>query len=209
MIKWELKEKYDQQAGRHKETETKYRQAVIDAGTHLADLKAEVEALVRKEVSTGEDLSRSKDRLREKIAATEKALVTAQEEERVALDQIRSLDVADRVTIRDLVVDWNGPYCRKIREIELQPIIDRMRAARDEYLNAALDYYELIDEYMPTKTEVARMEYEDARPGDQFAVHDVATVSMLPIVTNDELYGISDHRNLPTGVSRKSIKEVK
>jgi hypothetical protein len=205
VIKFELREKYEQQDARFTEIKARYHQSVIDAGTRLADLKSEQEALLRQEFSTGADLSGDKARVREKIEEAERALATAQTESRQANDFAQTASGEGRISSRDLVVEWNGKYRTSIRDQELQPIVARMAAAREAYLNTALDYHEFAAQYETAYQELRDIEYRDKRPGDGLSVHAIASPLDLPQITDDDLSYIEHYRKLPNGVGRTTM----
>lgn len=200
MIKWELKEKYDGQHHKYQSTVERYQKAIVAAGTRVEDLKAELDATIRLELTTGEDKSEEKAKIRTKITEAEAAVLSAQEEKLQADEYIRQESEKDRVTVRELVVDWNGPYRNAVREAELSPIVARMAAARDEYYTAMRDYYQLLEDYRLPRKEIADLEYNDRRPKDGFWVKEVADPSDLPKVTDEDLADIAKTRKLPKKV---------
>ncbi|RED57172.1 hypothetical protein [Cohnella lupini] len=205
MIKFELKEAYEKQDARFAEIKARYQQAVIDAGTRLADLKSEQEELLRQEFSTGADLSKEKAGVRVKIEEAERQLTAAETESRKANDYARDSAAEGRITVRNLVIEWNGKHRNKIRDIELDPIIERMSGARNAYLNAVLDYYEFDRMYSPVWVEMCDLERIDIRPGDGLAVHKIATPADLPQITDDDLSYIEHYHKLPEGVERSTV----
>lgn len=209
MIKWELKEKYDEQGTRFAAVIERYSKIMTEAGTHVNDLKAEQEAILRREFQTGEDLSSEKAVMREKIAEAEKAKTAAETEWRRVNDYSRAAQVADGISVRDLVVNWNGPYLAEVRAKELQPIVERMTAARDAYYNAVLDIYEIEATYKTTHKDVRQMELENKRPGDGIHVHELFSFSNLPQVNDDDLAFIKKNTALPAGIERIKIGGVK
>ncbi|MFM9327963.1 hypothetical protein [Paenibacillus mesotrionivorans] len=196
-LRWELKERYDAQALRFVEITDKYEKAVIDAGTRLQDLKAELDAIVRTEIQTGADKGAEKTKMRARITEAEADVAQAQVERERAADYVRAESEKDRVTIRDLVVDWNGPYLKAVREAELYPIVKRMAAARDAYYSAVLEYYQLVEDYRLQRHEIAILEYDDKRPGDGIAVHEIANIHSLPLVTYEDFRHIEQFKKLP------------
>ncbi|WP_373230374.1 hypothetical protein [Cohnella sp.] len=204
MIKFELREKYDAQDARFSEIRTRYEQKVKDAGTRLADLKAEQEALLRQEFSTGKDLSADKERIRASIEEAVRALTSAEAESRQANDYARTASGEGRISVRDLTKEWNGPYRDQVREKELRPIADRMAAAREAYLNSVLDYYDLIDDYSDLYRVVRENASQDRQADGYLYAREIATLIDLPRITDDDLSYTSTRRQLPVGVNRIS-----
>ncbi|OXM82500.1 hypothetical protein [Paenibacillus rigui] len=166
MRTWDLKEKFDRQDEQHNAVVARYEAAVVAVGTQLHDLKAQKDALIRDEFRTGADRSKEKAKLSTQIEAAEKALAAAEHERGQAYEYRRTVD--DRITVRQLVLDWSGEYRSAVRTAELQPIIDRLTAARKAYYNALLDIKELEAAYDPTFQQLRDMAYRDNvnHPGD-------------------------------------------
>jgi hypothetical protein len=205
MIKWELKEQFEQQDAKFHALRARYDQAVIEVDTRIADLKAEQAAILQTELVTGQAKSADKARVMQALEAAEKELAT-KEAERIEAHRFANDGAqVDRISLRDLLNDWNGPYRQTVREQELTPIVERMAAARSEYYNALLDWYDLKDKYHAKEYEIKDMRYTDNRnrPGDHRTAKDVTTRSDLPLITEEELYYLQiGNRTLPDGVKR-------
>lgn len=210
-LKWELREKYDAQDVKYLEIQARYNRAVIDAGTRLADLKAQLEALLREEFRTGNDMSAEKAKLRSRIEEAEKAKATAELERAQAYDYTREASAEGRITIRDLVLDWNRSYTKAVREAEFIPIQERMTAARDAYYNAVLDYYEFMERYSPLYSDLRYMNNQDNEnhPGNHASVAEIANRSELPMVIEKDLYYIGERKELPNGIKRSKGGDAK
>jgi hypothetical protein len=202
VIKWELKERHDKQGEKCGAIIERYHQAVIAAGTHLADLKAEHEAILRSEFHTGKEKSADKASIRDRITEAERAVYAAQTELDKAQEFARADGDVDRIGVRDLVVDWNGAYRRQIRDVELQPIVERMRSAKQEYYNAVLEFWELRDRYSEAHRVIRELNYDAKYPGDDLYVHEITTGSDLPQINETDLFDIEKRRQLPSGIER-------
>lgn len=205
MMKWELKEKYDGQDEVFHNLRAKYDQTVIDAGTRLADLKAEREAILREEIQSGKSKATEKTHASEAIAQAEKALRSAETDRDSAHDYARITSMAQRINFRDVVIDWNGPHRQKIRDAELTPIVERMAHARSEYYNCLLDFMELREKYASEHFDISRKAYDDDRnyPGNHMHVKEVTTQMDLPLILDDELHKLQSHyRIMPPNFER-------
>lgn len=204
MRKWDLYEKYTEQDARFHKVIEGYRLKVVDAYELVAEAKFAQSALLKREFAEGVDLSAEKAANRDKLAEAERNHVTAQEEWRQASDYGRQAGAVDRISVRDLVLDWNGPHIRVIQETELQPILDRMAEAKTAYYNAVLDYYELMADYSPMYKLIADLGYEDdkTRPGDHRSVHMIDSGVQLPNILREDLINIEEYRKLPDGIKR-------
>lgn len=205
MIKWTLKEAFEKQGEKYNVIRERYDQAVVEVGTRLADLKAEKDAILQAEFRTGEARTEEKARILQLIEAAEKELATKEAERLEAHRFADSGARAERITVRDLTLDWNGPHVQGIREKELTPIIERMAAARSEYYNSLLDWIELKDTYHFEQAEIHQMTYKDNanHPGDHRSVREVTSKADLPLITESEMYYLqSGNRVLPAGVER-------
>ncbi|MCR2805332.1 hypothetical protein [Paenibacillus soyae] len=203
MVKWELKQRYDEQGTKFKAVIGRYAELLTRAQAKVSGLQAEYEALMQREFQSGADMSVEKAITRSMIVEAQKEAEVAALEYTKVQDYAREAGAAERITIRDLVINWNGPYMTEVRTKELQPIVDRMRAARDAYYNAVLDMYELDERYHAAHYEVQQLEYQDRRPGDGISVHKVIqSMASLPQVNNEDLMDIGKYRKLPAGVDR-------
>lgn len=207
MIKWELKEKYLEQDEHYHEVTARYTKAAIDAGTHLRRLIAEKDQLLRDEFA-GKDVAKEKQRVNAAIEDAKKAVKEAEEDRAKAYDFAREAALEGRITVRDLSVDWNTTFVPAVKEAELTPIVERMKAARADYLNACMDYLDLIDKYDSIYQETREMEIKDARPGDGLGIRPIAATSDMPWITDDDLYKINTRKALPTDVKRAKVGEA-
>ncbi|MFD0675285.1 MULTISPECIES: hypothetical protein [unclassified Paenibacillus] len=207
-MKWELREKYDVQDRQYQAIRDRYDRALIEAGTRLEDLKSEQGALLREEFRTGADMSAQKAKLRAKIDEAEKAKESTALERNQAYDYTRVAAGMDRITVRDLVLDWNGPYRSAVREAELTPVVERISAARSEYYNAVLDFYNLKDRYFSEYNTLHDMAYGDNKnhSGNHMYPHEIANEGDLSTITNEDLIHIQNRRTLPDGIERKEGK---
>lgn len=205
MIKWDLKEKYEKQDERFQEVRDRYNSAVIMADTHLADLVAEKDAILRQEFQTGKDLSADKQRVSAAIEDAKKKKAQAEEDRSKAYEYSTSASLDGRITIRDLTMDWNSNYAPMVRAKEFSPILERIKRARAEYLNGIIDYYEMVAKYDPAYQEMRELELADARPGDMIAVHQIASERDLALITSADLHKVGVDKELPPDVKRVKI----
>ncbi|TVY00998.1 hypothetical protein [Paenibacillus cremeus] len=205
MMKWKMREQYEQQDERYNAVLERYNAAVIEAGTRLQDLKAEQAELFKHEFRTGANLTVEKNKLAAKIEAAEKDLAAAEHERGQAYEFRRTLS-DDRITVRQLLLDWNGPYRSAVRENELQPIIDRLTAARAAYYNALLDVKELEARYNAAYLEMRDMAHRDNdnHPGNMMYPLAFFSQSDVPLISREDLLMIEDRRQLPFGIKRVS-----
>jgi hypothetical protein len=203
-VKWVLKEQFDKQDEKFQMITARYQQAVIDAGTRVQDLKAEQEALLRTEFQTGKDLSADKAAIRAKIETAQKELEAAEIEKTQAYVYARTAAEDGRITVRDLLSDWNGPYRQTVREQEFKPIFERMDTAGSDYLNALLDYFELVDRYTPAYSRIHTMAHEDNvnHPGDNRMPVRIAEYGELPLIGDTINLTVEGTRELPFGIKR-------
>lgn len=207
MIKWKLQEQFLNQEKRYDEVKERYEKAIVTAKTHLRGLNARKEQILQEEF-LGKDVTQEKQQIREQIEAAEKQVQEAEEERNKMYVFVHESSLKDRVSIRDLSVDWNMTYRTEVREAELTPIIKRMEKARSEYLNSLMDYNELINRYREAYKWMQTKEYEDRRPGDGISINNVATPRDLPQITEEDLYNVSDRWELPSDVLRVEGGEI-
>jgi hypothetical protein len=204
MKKWDLYEKYTEQDARFHRVVEGYRLKVVDAYERVAEAKFAQSALLKREFAEGIDLSAEKAANREKLAEAERNHVTAQEEWRQASDYGRLAMLANGISVRDLVLDWNGPYKRAVQETELQPILGRMADAKAAYYNAIFDYHELMADYSPMHSVIGELGYNDDKtcPGDHRSTHKIDEGIQLPNILREDLIHIEQFRTLPDGIKR-------
>jgi hypothetical protein len=209
MMKWTMKEKFDKPDTRLHEMTARYAKASIDAGTRIQDLKAELEAVIQKEFKEGKDLSAEKAAKRKALTEAEAAYEYALDEQRKALEYIGIESQIDRITPADLAKDWTEVYRPAVRESRLTPIVERMAAARAEYLSATLQYVELVDEYRPITSATKELVYgyfSNGTHGATPSLQDIAVIDDLPHITSAELNGIHSDRKLPADLVRMGGK---
>ncbi|WP_336791177.1 hypothetical protein [Paenibacillus sp. MMO-177] len=202
MRNWVLKEQFDHQDTHYNAVVAKYEAAVVSAGTHLKDLLAEKGALIRDEF-TGKDRSKEKAKIAARIESAEKALAAAEHECRQVHDYRRSA-LDGRISVRDLVNDWSGDYRSAVRSEELQPILERLAASREAYLNALLDLKQLEAEYEPAYRQLSDVAYKDNQanhPGNYVMPKSIISNSDVLRISHDDLMMI-DRGQLPNGVKR-------
>lgn len=199
---WDLKEKFDLQDEQYNAVVSRYEAAVVAARTQLQDLKAQKDALIRDELRTGTDRSKEKAKLAVQIEVAKKALADAEHERTHAYEYRRT--AGDRISVRQLVLDWSGDYRSAVRAAELQPIINRLVEAREAYYNALLDAKELEAAYEPTFQQLRDMAYNDNsnHPGDHRMPLSIIQNSDIHRITNEDLMMIDNYRKLPNGIER-------
>lgn len=214
VMKWELNEKYEQQFGRYHKHMERYKQRVQDAGQHVKDLTAELEAILRREFSEGTDLADLKAKQRDKISAAEKEYENAKAELEQAKKFAQEND-SEKITLYDLVVDWNRNYQPMVFETQVKPVLDRIAKAREEYLNALFDLLTLksqYDNYRRSHSENMTRYYrsQDGKKYDGGRVYPKEVVSLrdAKLITGDDLYYVEDRKKLPDDVKRIPTKGV-
>ncbi|RED51132.1 hypothetical protein [Cohnella lupini] len=202
MRTWDLKEKFDRQDEQHNAVVARYEAAVVAAGTQLQDLKTQKDALIHDEFKTGADRSKEKAKLSAQIEAAEKALTAAEHERGQAYEYRRTMD--DRISVRQLVLDWSDGFRSSVRSDELQPVLDRLTKARAAYYNALLDVKDLEAAYEPTFQQLRDMAYNDNvnHPGDYRSPLPIISNSDIPLITREDLLQIENYRKLPNGIDR-------
>ncbi|GIO93539.1 hypothetical protein [Paenibacillus lactis] len=208
MIKWDLKERYDQQDSRFIELRNKHNGLVREAEQKVADLVAEKQRILIREFD-GEDVAAERAAITEEIESAERAVQEAKSVRDAAFTYASEKSREGRITVLDLTMDWNNKVIPEIREKELKPIVERMDAARTEMYNALLDYYNLIDKYDQQRREVAELEQRDSHHLRRmsYGVQSIEQEYNLPLVTNTDLNQIKRRRALPNGIERKPTKK--
>ncbi len=207
MITWKKHEEYLQQGGRFKAVQERYDKAVRDAGEHVQNCKQEMDAILKREFQTGDDLSAEKVKARKKIEDAEKSLEAAHTERVKAYDFVHKESAIDKITVVDLIKDWNSVYRPMVRDERVKPIVERMANARSEYLNAVMDYYDLIEEYQFSYSEFKEM------VNDHYRIHghdgsgmlhpnEIVSLADLPQITDEELFNLKERKKMPNGVKR-------
>lgn len=140
VLKWDLLEDYKEQERRLAGREAKYTKAVEDAQAKVTELYNRLKETIYREVTEeSADLSEEKASLRKQIAEAEHALSIAKTERQNALSVIRTQ--AGKISRLDLLRNWESDYAGKVKA-QIKPVLDRIEAARSDYLNAL---YELVE----------------------------------------------------------------
>lgn len=201
MLAWDKYQEYLKQDERFHQMRERYAQVERDAGTAVQDLVSELDALIKREIQTGDDLSAEKEKIRKKLVEAEKVFDRAKEERHKAYTFIADESAKDRITVLDIVLDWNNVYRPMVREQQLNPIIERMEKARAEYYNAVLDYHDLRDEYHNFYHEI-----KDKTRNTGYFANSIVELTDLPRINEEDLSNLQNYRKLPHGIERKSIK---
>lgn len=204
MQPWKLKEDYLVQDQRYQAICARYDDAVLEADVKLQELRAKQAELLTQEFMTGTDTTVDKKKLNAKITEAEKALAAATAERTQAYDYSRGASATNRISVRDLLLDWSGPYRQSVRENELNPIIDRMTAAKDAYLNALLDVKQLEARYQAAYQELHSLASTDNanHPGNYMYPNTIISNSDLPLITREDVLLIESRQVLPEGILR-------
>jgi len=206
MIRWKLKEQYDVQNTKYMEMIKARDAKVREAEQKVADLVAKKTELLRREVAEGKDLSAERAATSAEIENAEKEVLEAKELRSAASAYVSEASQKGRISILDLTQDWNHKFIPEVREKEFAPILQRMSQAREEILNALLDFYELEDAYGDQRREIQELETRDAnqRGRVSYAIHQIELDYNLPIKDIAyELNKIKKYRELPKGIDRK------
>lgn len=206
MKKWDLLEQYEKQDERLNQMKREYLQKEREAKEHVENLKAQYSALIQRELREGKNLDAEKSKLRQQIVDAEKAAeLAAQERSEVFRFIDDEHSQADRITIADLAHDWLSNYVPAVRAEEVEPILERMRAARAEYLNAAMDLLELDDEYRALHSrlqEMVNVYYRSGKHGARPHIPRVIDGRSIPTMSGEELHNLQEYRRLPHDVKR-------
>lgn len=212
MRRFERYEEFVAQDERFNKVRARYDGKVIEAGRRVEDCRAELDAVIRSELSTGEDKSADKVRIRKRIAEAEAEYEAAQEERGKAYEFARDESDRSRITFREVLLEFNGPYRQSVRETELKPIQDRIQRARAEYLNALCDLYEMKSEYYvgieSELRDIARLDNE-SHPGNHMMPLSIVTESDVKPITRAEIVDVMEQRKVPDDVKRVRTQEVK
>lgn len=212
MIKhWELMEQYNKQGERFRELRERYVQKEREAKEHVQNLKAQYEACIHKELREGKDCTTEKDKLRKQIADAEKAVELAEQERVQAFKYIDEGKVqADRITVAHLAEDYLQNHLPAIRAEEVDPIVERLKAARAEYFNCILDLFEVKDRYQQFVSQFAEMVnryYYSGNHGARPYIPHVFEAHMVPFINDHELSAVMNYRQLPPDVKRVTTTE--
>ncbi|MFD2672796.1 hypothetical protein [Marinicrinis sediminis] len=204
MIKWKLYEDYENQKHRFDDFKEKYIKNEASASKRVTDLTSQLESLIKQELSGCEDLSTDKKKLRKQIEEAEKEYEAATKERQHAFNYVCEQESIDKISIRDLVLDFRDNYRHKVREEELSPVIERMLRGKEEFYNAIVDYQELRAKYSEIESEIKNLCYKDNDnyPGAHISLGELFSLSDLPIVTDREVYNLQKNGEWPKGTSR-------
>lgn len=203
MKPWTLKEQYDAEQRQQRELLEAISRKEAAASDAVVKAKETRDNLMRRSVT--EDVKEA-----DKVKAF-KAVSDAE----MHLDIVRTEAQHARqhgaeqagVTLQDLVLDWSRNYVPAVRAEELQPIVDRARAALEEYYNAVADFYDFKAEYHPLYSYANDIAGKAKIAGAMHVALEPADRRLLPILNDadlEELY----RRKMPQGYTRKPIQKA-
>lgn len=199
MIKWELRERYFEQAKKFEELKQRYDAKIREAEEAVRQAKQEYEAVLEQEFAAGQDMSKQKQAALKAVEDAEKRLEFARQERR-KLDNYINSNAYGLITSRDLFDDWQNNIQPQITEKEVKPAIERLRKAIEEYYNAMLDVLEIEEKYKEYYDFVYKFLGElNTYPRKIISVD-------VPKVSQVEFNNIVQRGQWPAGMSRKPLK---
>jgi hypothetical protein len=206
--KWDLFDRYNEQQRKSGEAIARYYKRIAEAKENVVKARSEYEDLLRREALDGIDLTDEKAAARKALAEAQEAVEIAEKEAVEANRIIREVNTDDRIDIPELIRDFNGSYRNAVRSNEMEPIVKRIEAARSEYLNALLDFYELKEEYRPLETEFNELchRYYRNRAGVQLGRVGLLSHAQIKFITVKDIEK-AKLRKLPEDVKRITPKK--
>ncbi|GGA06441.1 hypothetical protein GCM10008018_60380 [Paenibacillus marchantiophytorum] len=203
-INFDLRDKWATQGVKANELREKFDTKMTLAMTLLQDLKSQKSTLLKREFE-GADMSKEKAAIDAKLNDAIRDLEEAEAERTAAYEHASELSATNHVSVRDMVVNWNGSHRTMVRDVQLLPIQKQMAAARSAYLNAIIDMRELRQTYADDYSKLHSLNYRDHRPGDNVSLHEIANYVDLPSITNAEIIDAMDYGRLPADIERTVI----
>jgi hypothetical protein len=105
-------------------------------------LKAEYEKILRESLVVRKDSTKELDAITERI---EKAQTTY--ERRDAECQMYSRVVPEKITADDVLVKFNDEFLPAYKEERYNPVLQRLLAAKQEYIDAEMEYKQVIADF--------------------------------------------------------------
>lgn len=135
MKTWKLYEDFKKQDVAGQQLAQKYASAVQAASEEVDAAVLNYNSILQQEFA-GEDVLKEKKAALQAIETAKAALKIAEDEYR-KVNEFNSLNT-QRITSKELAIDWNNNVCPTIRKEQLQPIVDRMREGLQTYSSSPL-----------------------------------------------------------------------
>lgn len=145
---WELLEKYETQGDKALEMQARYDQKVEDAKADVREATVKYEMLLRKEFE-GEDVAAAKKKAITEIEKAKEAVKVAEEEKSKAY-AYSSEYLHGKLTIKDLVDDFNRNVAPQITKEDVFPLYVQAENALYDYYDALAKIYTIAEEVRPT-----------------------------------------------------------
>ncbi|QWG35140.1 hypothetical protein [Bacillus mycoides] len=203
---WELIQKWETQAEKAHEMQARYKQKVEDAKEDVRKATSKYEELLRKEFE-GEDVATEKKKTLTDIEKANAAVKTAEEESHKAYTYSNE-HLHGKITIRDLVNDFNRNVAPQIRKEDVFPLYVQAENALYDYYDALAKIYTIGEDVRPTVEWLSEM--QRAQKGPYSTVSNPAKSSnlYLPRPTNEILKKVEDYRHVPKGYTGLTQYEI-
>ncbi len=140
MLEFKKLEEYQKQNWRVAEGQAELNRKAASALEDLQALKAEYEALIRRSVSEGVDLTKQIDEKDEQIAKAQKAYERRKKE----ADTYSSMSHQVDITNDDVMNEWNGEFIPKYRAEIHDKILENLLKAKADYVKATKAYADSV-----------------------------------------------------------------
>ncbi|MCM3786884.1 hypothetical protein M3221_00370 [Domibacillus indicus] len=126
-----------------------FQRRIAQADEDYQALKAKHEALIRESIVSGVDKTAELDELAGQIDAAKKACERRREEQRV----YSAMDPLNTITPQDVINAFNNEVIPAFKKERLEPVLERLLAAKLEYAAAVIDYHTAVSEFEDSRAE--------------------------------------------------------
>lgn len=150
-LKFEKLEDYLEQHMKIAKAQSELNRRAESALEEVQALKAEYEALIRRSVAEGVDVTKELDEMDEKIAKAQ----TNYERRKQEADTYSRMGKELKISKDDVVNSWNTEFLPEYRAKKFEGVLDRLMRAKAEYITAAKAYFDCVKEINHLKDDVS------------------------------------------------------
>lgn len=148
-MKFEMFEDYLKQEEQNKAKRQEAIDKIKEKQAELTKAKSDYESEIKKGVKNGKPNNTKIAELDDKIDQIAKELRRVELEE----EFIRS-NVTQKITKDDVVNAWNNEFRPEYKAKKLDPALEKMRAAKLAYIEAIMEYHEILADYERQRVDV-------------------------------------------------------
>lgn len=202
-MKFEFLDKFTGQKEKREQEQAELARREASALEEVQALKARYEQVIRDSLAERKDATAELDALHDKIEAAERTFKRRQQENALYHTVIKR-----EVTEQDVVDAFNADFVPAFKEQRLNPALERLLAAKQEWIDAVADYNAAVAEFEAERGD-ARMETGGWASYSYYKYRDVGIQNMKQkeyyMLTDEDIRAL-DNGKRPNFVNRGIIE---